>query len=380
MPLPDDSVADMGSSDDNNQFDMGDGTPTKPLLDKNGMPRIVMTPEERHRILRQLSFPVENLTAPFWVKSGGDNSLLAKQISVSLNIAHIMAKRPLRTDEANAVANFRTTYVNTMELETPVWIATTIALERRGRDKLRFPHYTPSPEKYNINAFPSLANPKWTGEAAVRAWRLARLAAYGFVVNIWTTVLFASFANTSYSVKLLRMFKESDEQQKHRPEMGDLYGQDRAPQQDYQRGQQHEETPQQPAQYQRPKWAQQAAQAASKPEPPKSWEDDDGFLFDDASPVAPVQRDGARSSTGGKTGHSPPKLTNSWDKIREAAKSGENPASWGKDNQAAPVRKSESYTYTENEKDYAKNQAQKEFDAMLERERSGKADAGNRRY
>ncbi|KAK4180254.1 hypothetical protein QBC36DRAFT_343045 [Triangularia setosa] len=378
MPLQDDQIAEMSSPEDNNQMDVGDGTPSKPLLDKNGMPRIVMTPEERHRILRQLSFPVENLTAPFWVKSGGDNSLLAKQISVSLNIAHIMAKRPLRTDEANAVAHFRTTYVNTMELETPVWIAATIALERRGRDKLRFPHYTPSPEKYNISSFPSLANPRWTGEAASRAWRLARLGAYGFVVNIWTTVLFASFANTSYSVKLLRMFKESDEQQKHRSEMGDGYAQDRVPQQDYQREQQQQEAPQQPAQHQRPRWAQQA-QAASQPEPPKSFEDDDGFLFDDTSPVAPPLRDAARSSTGSKTGH-PPKLNNSWEKIREAAKSGENSATWGRDNQAAPVRKSESYTYTENEKDYAKEQAQKEFDAMLERERSGKGDAGNRRY
>ncbi|KAK0672090.1 hypothetical protein QBC41DRAFT_314690 [Cercophora samala] len=369
----------MSSSDDNNHFDLGDGPPTKPLLDKNGMPRIAMTPEERHRILSQLSVPVENLTAPFWVKRGGENSLLAKQISVSLNIAHIMAKRPLRTEEANAVAKFRTTYVNTMELETPVWIAATIALERRGRNTLRFPHYTLSPKKYSINAYPTIEGPQWTGEAAVRAWRMTRLAAYGFVANIWTTVLFASFANTSYSVKLLRMFKESDEQQKHRSEMGDRYGQDFVPQQDHQRGQQQEEAPQQPTQYQRPKWVQQA-QAASKPEPPQSFEDDDGFLYDDASPVAPVLRDGARPSTGSKAGHAPPKLTNSWEKIREAAKSGENPATWGKDNQAAPVRKSESYTYAENEKDYAKDQAQKEFDAMLERERSGKADAGNRRY
>ncbi|KAK4195215.1 hypothetical protein QBC40DRAFT_289425 [Triangularia verruculosa] len=380
MTLPDDQFTDMDSPADNNQMDMGDGTPSKPLLDKNGMPRIVMTPEERHRILRQLSFPVENLTAPFWVKSGGDNSLLAKQIAASLNIAHIMAKRPLRTEEANAVANFRTTYVNTMELETPVWLATTLALEYRGRNTLRFPLYTPNPEKYNISAFPSLANPKWTGEAAARAWRLARLGAYGFVANIWSIIMFASFANTSYSVKLLRMFKESEEQHKHRREMGDGYTQDRVPQQDYQREQQQEATPQQPAQqYQPPRWAQRA-QTPPKPETPQSFEDHDGFLFDDASPVAQTQRDAARSSTGTKTGHPPPKLTNSWEKIREAAKAGESPATWGRDNQAAPVRKSESYTYTENERDYAKEQAQKDFDAMLERERSGKTDAGNRRY
>ncbi|KAK0742335.1 hypothetical protein B0T21DRAFT_361145 [Apiosordaria backusii] len=378
MPPTDDTIADMSPQEDNNQMDMGDGPPFKPLLDKNGMPRVIFTPEERHRILQQLSFPVENLTAPFWVKSGGENSLLAKQIAVSLNVARIMAKRPLKTEEANAVAHFRTTYVNTMELETPVWIATTLALERRGRDKLRFPFWTPPPEMCNPNVFPSMANPQLTGDAAVRAWRLVRLGAYGFITNIWTTVLFASYANTTYSVKLLRMLKESEEQDKHRSDMGDVNTQDQGPQQDYQRQEHQQQAPQQPAQRQWPRWPQQTP-ASAQPEPPKSFDDDDGFLFDDASPVAPTQRDAVRSSTGSKTGN-PPKLTNSWEKIREAAKSGENPASWGRDNQAAPVRKSESYTYTENEKDYAKEQAQKEFDAMLERERSGKGDAGNRRY
>jgi hypothetical protein len=45
-----------------------------------------------------------------------------------------------------------------------------------------------------------------------------------------------------------------------------------------------------------------------------------------------------------------------------------------------PKQKTESYTFAsaDQEKAYAKTQAQKEFDAMLERERRGMGDSGGR--
>lgn len=117
--------------------------------------------------------------------------------------------------------------------------------------------------------------------------------------------------------------------------------------------------------------------------------DSDANIFDDASPVAPSARgNGASASTSGGS---------AWDRIRSQAVSGANTGgqagpgtsqrSWSQTqrNSGQPTtdgRGSDGHTYSaaEEDKSYAKSQAQKEFDAMLEKERRGESDSRERRY
>jgi hypothetical protein len=105
------------------------------------------------------------------------------------------------------------------------------------------------------------------------------------------------------------------------------------------------------------------------------WDNQDDVL-DDASPMAPSQR----SKTAGY--EAPPTSGSAWDRLRKQARSGQGSApqeskpqgdsAWA----AARQGPKEEFTYdkAEEEKNLAKEQAQKEFDAMLERERRGETD------
>jgi hypothetical protein len=147
------------------------------------------------------------------------------------------------------------------------------------------------------------------------------------------------------------------------------------------------------------------------PQPQGAVQDDDSFLFDDASPVAPSQRQRPEQSS---TSSNPTGPGSAWDRVRSQAiaerlnqrleQAGDQMQQRMKDSEAALERfnkqgrlggrgrteqstyptseqeKAEQYTYptSEQEKAYAKEQAQKEFDAMLERERRGEGSSGGR--
>jgi hypothetical protein len=112
---------------------------------------------------------------------------------------------------------------------------------------------------------------------------------------------------------------------------------------------------------------------------------DDGYLFDDASPVAPSQRQMQRSRQS--------QGASSWDSIRQSARAGETrsgerqPAQdraprggWAsvREGNASNRDTSGEYTFSsaEAERATSKSQAQKDFDAMLDRERAGESDTG----
>lgn len=117
-------------------------------------------------------------------------------------------------------------------------------------------------------------------------------------------------------------------------------------------------------------------QAAVSRAPQAAPQDDDSFLFDDASPVAPSQqRPRPPTSTQGQNSWASVRMkarleASEWN--RAAQQSGEAPES---------QNKTERYTYAPDEQAAgpSKEQAQKEFDAMLERERRGEGNEGRRR-
>lgn len=123
-----------------------------------------------------------------------------------------------------------------------------------------------------------------------------------------------------------------------------------------------------------------------------SFDDDDLFEDDDdASPVAASARRSERQRAQFSTSQGGP--ASSWDTIRQQARKESSPSAredrskddspWGqarqdgarttRDASRTPPREDYSYNEADEEKAYAKDQAQKEFDAMLEAERQGRS-------
>lgn len=111
-------------------------------------------------------------------------------------------------------------------------------------------------------------------------------------------------------------------------------------------------------------------------EPSQSFSDDSD-PFDDASPIAPSERHpGARQTSYGGS---------AWDRIRTHAKPPPPTSSWAQRREQEQISRGAqdgfSYNYAQSDEDkaYAKIQAQREFDEMVERERRGEPDNKGRR-
>jgi hypothetical protein len=143
----------------------------------------------------------------------------------------------------------------------------------------------------------------------------------------------------------------------------------------------------------RPSWggAKPPQEQPDQPQQTDTWGDSDLF-DDDASPVSSSARQVERKQTGSQTRA---QGASSWDRIRQQANSDASPfargdrskqdTAWGnirqdsaqttRDRPGQPNKESYSYSEAEAIKDYAKSQAQKEFDEMLEAERKGTSGA-----
>lgn len=302
--------------------------------------------------------------------------------------------RLLTPAEAQALAYHRSKFCSRIAWSPPAVLLAAAYFTNRGRSTFRFPFYTPKPASFNPSFFPFASRPILTGPSAVRLWHALRFGAYGLVCQFVVKSFIISFAQTSYLVGAMQddrlksmretMGNTRDQQRRQQPRRG-------MPSQSPATGATDFEGP---PPYQSPTPAigtsperqqqlprQQAQWSQPTSEPQNVAQDDDSFLFDDASPVAASQRRqpqrpsaGSAASTGGAS---------SWDRIRQRAKSEEG-AEWNptrpQNGGAAGQQNTEQYTYApaEQEKAYAQAQAQKEFDAMLERERRGMGDSGGR--
>ncbi|KAK8065977.1 hypothetical protein PG997_012724 [Apiospora hydei] len=139
------------------------------------------------------------------------------------------------------------------------------------------------------------------------------------------------------------------------------------------------------------------AQATGTQEQEKrtAFDDDDLFDDDDGSPVAASARRSERQRVQSRASQGD--SASSWETIRRQARKESSPfakgdhskddTAWGRarqdgarttrDASSTPAREDYSYNGADEEKAYAKDQAQKEFDAMLEAERQGRS--GNSR-
>ncbi|EAA29580.3 hypothetical protein GE21DRAFT_9327 [Neurospora crassa] len=280
-----------------------------------------------------------------------------------------------------------------------------------GYNKYNFPFWKPKPASFNPEIFPSQRFTLATGHRATLAWQGVRIAAWYVTWRIFGGWIADAYAETVFSATLMRnkAFKqkllEAGQAMKansithERPELRDAYSVEHEPDHDHQEDQQqlpqHAQTPyyqriQQHQQEQKQQHQMQQQQQRRQQTQQSTYShDDDDYLFDDASPVAPAAR-----GTGTVSSPVAQSSGSAWDRLRQQAMGGpaQAPGSttaptaaiyakpsqsrlWAERRAAAVGGRedglSHSYLETDQERALAKEQAQREFDAMLERERRG---------
>lgn len=278
--------------------------------------------------------------------------------------------------------------VITTTYASPLAIAATYGLERATRPKFGFPFYNPKPPKFNSQKFPGLPEGKysfwaWQG-TRVLTWYIASKLAVGLVATSYAISVYSANSGTDNRLEAYRR------EIIHRAGGSVRNGQQRTIPQGSS-GQPRQQYPQQkweePVSATEPAgWDSSEQTEKATPTPsPTSWTatqspqtgrqdsyNQDPYVFDDASPAAPSEQSNSSPQSSNQQGGS------AWDRIRGQAQAARNqPGSWAKKRQdemtsrGAQDGTSYNYSTADEEKAYAKDQAQKEFDEMLDRERRG---------
>ncbi|KAI0403278.1 hypothetical protein F4802DRAFT_572233 [Xylaria palmicola] len=360
--------------------------------------------------------------------------LVLSRVTSSATSAH----RPLTGAEATAIGEHTVTSLHYFAWAQPVTLAIAVAATTRGKRTFRFPLYRPKMVRFSPFSFPTKRMPLVSGPRAVSMWHAVRLLAYVTIAWIPSTLFFGSIADTTYQAHCVRdprlaaMVGDIRRNSKHqhdiiRQQLGVVRPAETATHQNQQpsdtRADPDSQAPQdyssadyttqenstldRPStntaapQTTHPNWPRRTptqppprrAQGTASPESGSRRNDDhsDDFDDDDASPVSPSATAGQGSS--GSSG-------SAWDRIRQQAASGSSDwgrgdssgqeQSWGQlrqDKTRNPkdyAPKTDSYSYSNDDEErerrnYEKEQAQKEFDALLEAERRGEGSSGGGR-
>ncbi|KAI1387893.1 uncharacterized protein F4822DRAFT_407890 [Hypoxylon trugodes] len=353
----------------------------------------------------------------------GRGSLTSDYVIFKTVQASKFAKRRLSasevdgTSEAAAISAYFFTWIN------PVSLCVTIPFTWMNREKFRFPFYTPGP-RFNPQVFPFASLPIVKGAKATYLWHALRYCAFYVPAMFASTVFFGSMAENMYEVRISRDPRLQRLVQDFRKRVEDARAramgsgqQQTLPQRPAQNASQSspDQYPSEPESqtfqgYERDAYAGQSStpqsswsqntqpqpqtqtpspQVARYPEPTSRNTDDVSDLLDDdddASPVSAASRRAeaqlARDAQSGS----------SWDRIRKQSQSpapqwtqgdsSDQERGWSQlrqdktQNSRENQPKSEGFAYTKQDEEkekrnYEREQAQKEFDALLESERRG---------
>lgn len=271
-----------------------------------------------------------------------------------------------------------------MAYTSPLAFAATYGLELTTRPKFGFPFYNPKPPKFNSKKFPGLPEGRysfwaWQG-TRVLAWYVASKTAISIVAMSYAISVYS--ANSGSDNRLETYRREIARRAGASARNGQQRGIPQGP-----LGQPHQQYPQQkweeptsrtePGAWASPEQTEKAAPPSwAAPQNPQTGHQEsynqDPYVFDDASPVAPSEQSNPSPQVSSQQGGS------AWDRIRGQAQAARSqPGSWAKKRQdemtsrGAQDGTSYNYSSADEERAYAKDQAQKEFDEMLERERRG---------
>lgn len=288
------------------------------------------------------------------------------------------------------------------------------------RDTFRFPFYQPNLEKLQAQTFPTPRMPVLRGFWAVMAWHLVRGLAYGNIGNIIGKIFFASYATSVTLVgevadPRLKQFHEAikkrgresaEKRQGTLPGMGQQ-GQMRGQQPQAQQSEMQDDASPTGGMYGQADMTPTPGtyETASQPAPPRrqfpqrtpvptqvtteSRESNPFDIIDDASPT------GGQGLYGATT--QPQPQGSAWERLRRGEKPApvtsktSNPGArtqqqmqtQREQREGATLGDSYTFSKSDEERSYAKDEAQKEFDARIERERRGgdfSAGGGNRKW
>lgn len=276
--------------------------------------------------------------------------------------------------------------VITTTYASPLAVAATYALEKTSRAKFGFPFYNPKPS-FNKRKFPGLPE----GNFSFWAWQGSRVLAWYAISKLAVGLLATSYAISVYSANSGTDNRLEAYRREIARRTAAMRNTQQRPMPPGSLGQPYQQYPQQkweePTSSTEPVgWTSSEQTEKAAPTPlPTSWTatqspqtgrqdsyNQDSYVFDDASPVAPSEQTNSSPQNSSQQGGS------AWDRIRGQAQAARNqPGSWAKKRQdemtSRGSQEGTSYNYStaDEEKAYAKDQAQREFDEMLERERRG---------
>ncbi|KAI1458213.1 hypothetical protein F4805DRAFT_150937 [Annulohypoxylon moriforme] len=369
----------------------------------------------------------------FWAPLVGNTELLVRVNFVVTTLVKVskVARRPLTADEIELTSGLAASSARWYPLISLSAISTALAFTWKGRHNYQFPFYTPRP-KWNPALFPLKSLPLLRGPAAMYAWHAVRLGLYGFMCYLGFSPLGSSLANVSFEAHLLReprlrnlqqdimknvsALRAAADAQKGpgagipRPQQGlppyqsprsqgasnpenqvspdfgrDAYNEQPTHSFDKPATGLSRDTMSPDSQ---PSWPQNTPLPASSysvqgskfpNSSPRSVDDSDPFDDDDGSPVpASVRRAEAQRAQSAQSG-------SAWDRIRKQSQptnSSRQEGGWAQlrqdkaPNPRESQPKTEGFAYTKYDEDkekrnYEKEQAQREFDALLEAERRG---------
>lgn len=341
--------------------------------------------EVAQRNIDQLGINYDELPQlPFWARFFGNTQQDFKQkVASNVMASSAFVGRGLTQPEKDALSQYYAKFLVIRAWDTPVVLASAYALYRGTHAKYGFPFWTPKADKFDPNKFP-FASAQIPKELAQRSWHGLRFIAWYAGCKVAVSIFFLSYAVSTFlaGTKTDPRLREYNEALNTRAQQRQRQGGQRSGQEG------GSELPD--AQEQSSPWASteqstqetQSAWPVAQSSPPERTQatsrDDEPDLFDDASPVAPSEQ---------KTAISQQSVQGSaWDRIRSQARpsgAAQGQSSTGQtsvwDRKRADERTSQgaregtsfNFSSEDEEKSYAKKQAQREFDKMLERERRG---------
>lgn len=358
---------------------------------------IRMTPMQAEEGLKLLSVPFGKLPQmPLVSRPFGFSQEWQKQMVASTLVqTSAYMNRVLTPPEADALGLYRSQRLVLASYTMPLTLTSGAYFAYRKRREYRFPFFTPI--TLNPDVFPTQRLALVRGAQAQLLWHFLRFAAYSLTSYGIIQPVMASVATSSYLVKVLNDTKleavreslaraEKEASKLPSEEEGASAGGDPIwppPSSEEKQQQPAEPAAQAPPassknRYQgaQSSWARSSGSPSGASSNGSQTHGDDlgsdnSSIFDDASPVAPSYQKTAPAASGFPTTNT----GSAWERIRQqsGAKGGQEDASGGQ-------QTADQYTYRNPDqgKPTAQEQAQKEFDAMLERERRGQGDSARR--
>ncbi|KAH6618012.1 hypothetical protein B0J18DRAFT_436231 [Chaetomium sp. MPI-SDFR-AT-0129] len=364
-----------------------------------------MTPAQAEEGLKLLSVPFDRLPQmPLVSRPFGFSQMWQKgMVASTLVQTSSYMNRVLTPAEADALALYRSQRLVLGAYTLPLTFTAAAYFTYNKRREYRFPFF--SATTLNPDVFPAQRLPVVRGVQAQLLWHALRFTAYTLTSYFVIQPIMASVATSSYLVKVLndpkleavresltRAEKEShklpSEEEGISPAGNDPIWPSQSSQ-DQQQQPPSESATRAPQAFSKDRYQGRQSSWSRSSGSPGSVEtgnfnsgassngsqarsddlgSDDSSIFDDASPVAPSHQKTAPTAS-----RSPTTTTGSaWDRIRQ-----QSGVKGSQEDPSGGQQTADQYTYRNPDqgKTTSQEQAQKEFDAMLERERRGQGDS-----